>query len=70
MDASPVSGLTGSPARGLLQPGNAAGRAAAELAEFQKRQMLDDIDPDAPAAMKASPSVSGESDDAGMLLPC
>lgn len=50
-----------------MQAGNAAGRAAAELAEFQNRQMLDDIDPDAPAAMKASPSVSGESD-AGMHL--
>lgn len=50
-----------------MQAGNAAGRAAAELAEFQNRQMLDDIDPDAPAAMKASPSVSGESG-AGMHL--
>ena len=45
-----------------MQASNAAGRAEAELAEFQKRQMLDDIDPGAPAAMKASPSVSGESD--------
>jgi len=45
---------------------DAAGRAAAELAEFQDRQMGsgDDIDPDAPAAMKDSPSVSGD-DEAG-----
>ena len=45
---------------------DAAGRAAAELAEFQDRQMgdRDDIDPDAPAAMKDSPSVSGD-DEAG-----
>lgn len=41
---------------------DAAGRAAAELAEFQDRQMgdEDDIDPDAPAAIKDSPSVSGD----------
>lgn len=41
-----------------------ASRAAAELAEFQDRQAEDDasdgVDPDAPAAMKDSPSVSGE----------
>lgn len=41
---------------------DAAGRAAAELAQFQDRQAGsgDDIDPDAPAAMKDSPSVSGD----------
>ena len=38
----------------------AAGRAAAELAQFQDRQFGDDVDPNAPAAMKDSPSVSGD----------
>lgn len=36
------------------------GRAAAELAQFQDRGFGDDVDPDAPAAMKDSPSVSGD----------
>lgn len=40
--------------------GDAAGRAAAELAQFQDRQFGDDVDPNAPAAMKDSPSVSGD----------
>ena len=40
--------------------GDAAGRAAAELAQFQDRRFGDDVDPDAPAAMKDSPSVSGD----------
>lgn len=66
IDTSPISGVTGSPARSSGPAANAAGRAAAELAEFQNRQMLDDIDPDAPAAMKASPSVSGDSDTGGV----
>ncbi len=44
---------------------DAAGRAAAELAQFQDRQLGDgdDVDPDGPAAMKDSPSVSGDDDD-------
>lgn len=46
--------------------GDATGRAAAELAQFQDRHFGDDVDPDAPAAMKDSPSVSG-GDGAGEL---
>ena len=47
--------------------GAIADRAAAELAQFQDQQFDgDDVDPDAPAAMKDSPSVSGD-DDAGLL---
>ena len=45
---------------------DATGRAAAELAQFQDRDFGDDVDPDAPAAMKDSPSVSGD-DAAGEL---
>ena len=50
---------------------DAASRAAAELAHFQNRQagdgddVGDDVDPDAPAAMKDSPSVSGDEDESG-----
>lgn len=46
--------------------GDVMGRAAAELAHFQDRDFGDDVDPDAPAAMKDSPSVSGD-DGAGDL---
>ena len=38
---------------------SAAEIAAAELAEFQQQQRQQDFNPDAPAAMKRSPSVSG-----------
>ena len=52
-------------------PLNATDRAARELEEFTLRSHAD-VDPHAPPAMKASPSVSG--DDAGELLhaqyPC
>jgi len=47
-------------------PLSAADRAARELEEFTMRNHAD-VDPNAPPAMKASPSVSG--DDAGELLP-
>ncbi len=49
-------------------PLSAADRAARELEEFTMRNHAD-VDPNAPPAMKASPSVSG--DDAGQFLhPC
>ena len=59
--AQPHTSASPSPATAATAV-DAAGRAAAELAEFQDRQMGsgDDIDPDAPAAMKDSPSVSGD----------
>lgn len=64
-EAQPQTSAPPSPATAATAV-DAAGRAAAELAEFQDRQMGDgdDIDPDAPAAMKDSPSVSGD-DEAG-----
>lgn len=64
-EAQPHTSASPSPATAATAV-DAAGRAAAELAEFQDRQMGDgdDIDPDAPAAMKDSPSVSGD-DEAG-----
>jgi hypothetical protein len=49
---------------------SAAERAAAELEDFARRAHAD-VDPHAPPAMKASPSVSGGEDDgagAGALL--
>ena len=45
-------------------PLSTADRAARELEEFTMRSHAD-VDPHAPPAMKASPSVSG--DDAGLL---
>lgn len=49
-----------SPAAAAATAGDAAGRAAAELAQFQNRRFGDDVDPDAPAAMKDSPSGSDD----------
>lgn len=42
--------------------GTAAELAALELEEFKRSQHTAGIDPDAPAAMKASPSVTGSAD--------
>ena len=64
-DASP-RGPSPAPATAANAADRAADRAVVELAEFQDRQLGgaddegNDIDPDAPAAMKDSPSVSGE----------
>ena len=62
-----ITSLSPSPAAATAATaGVAASRAAAELAQFQQRQFGDDVDPDGPAAMKDSPSVSGD-EEAGEL---
>lgn len=67
VSSNPPQAQAASPTQGLVQLSTASDRAAAELAEFQTRQ-LDDFDPDGPPAMKDSPSVSGESDNGGYSL--
>ena len=61
--AAPAAGSP--PAAASARPLTAAEKAAQELASFQQRREQDDVDPDAPAALRASPSAS---DDPGERL--